>query len=148
MNVEQVAAATQGEQVDGAFTEYLSVPTDDSEPVAHSKGRKFTRFLILCVCAWSLIETWVEIGTATDNLRIAALFVAKLIWLLIGGAAIFNIRAGRAVFASLCGVSVLAVASALPSMYVISETIFILLLIEFLLKISCLIALCGKYIVD
>jgi hypothetical protein len=93
-----------------------------------------------------MFEIWAEIETAPDNAQLAALLVAKLIWLLVGAAAVCDIRAGRTVFAFLCGVSFLVIVSALPSVYVISKTIFIMLLVECLLKTSCLIALSGRYL--
>ena len=144
MKIEHEAAAAQTGKVDRVFAEYLRMPADNNEPAARPKGGKVTRVLILCVCSWSVFETWAEIGTDTDHLQLRALFIAKLIWLLIGSAAIYDLRAGRIAFAFLCGVSVLAVAPALPSVYVISKTIFILLLVECLLKTACLIALCGR----
>lgn len=144
MKIERKSIAVQSDKVDTAFAECPWMPAGNNQPVARSKVGKVTTFWILCVCSWSVFETWAEIGTATDNLRLCAILIAKLIWLLVGRAAIYDSRAGRTIFAFLCGVSVLAVASALPSVYVISKTIFILLLVECLLKTSCLIALGGK----
>jgi hypothetical protein len=146
MNTEHVAAAEESDEVDRDFAEYLWVPASNNEPVVRSRGEMITIFLILCVCSSSMFETWAEIEMATDNAQLAALLVAKLIWLLVGVAAMCDIRAGRTVFAYLCGVSVLVDASALPSVYAISKTIFIMLLVECLLKTSCLIALGGRYL--
>jgi hypothetical protein len=144
MNIDHAAAAAQGDEVDRFFGEYRRMIAHKTEPVARSKGGKVPIALILCICSWSVFETWAEIGSDTDNLQLCVLLVAKLIWLHVGGAAICNIRAGRIVFAFLCGVSVLAVAPALPSEYVISKTIFILLLVECVLKTAYLITLCGS----
>jgi hypothetical protein len=148
MNVEhQVAASAQSDKIDGVFAEYVWVPADN-ELASRSKGGMVTVFLILCVCCWSVSETWAAFGRATDNIQLFALLVAKLIWLLVGGAAIYDIRTGKIVFAFLCGVSVVGVASALPSVYMISKMIFILLLVECLLKALCLIVLGGGYLMS
>jgi hypothetical protein len=145
MNIKHEAAVAQSAKVHRVSGEYLRMHADNTEPVARSKGTKVATVLILCVCSWSVFETWAEIGIDTDNLQLCALLVAKLIWLLVGGAAIYDLRGGRIVFAFLCGVSVLAVAPDLPSVYVISKTIFILLLVECLLKAAYLIAICDRY---
>ena len=140
MNIEHESTAARSGNVDSAFAQYLWMRAHSDEPVTRSKGGKVAAFWILCVCSWSMFETCFEIGTAHDNLQLCALLVAKLVWLLVGGATILDNRAGRVIFAFLCGVSILAVAPALPSEYVISKPISVVLLVECLLKTACLIS--------
>src|ERR1700737_168250 len=98
MNTEHVAAAQKSDEVDKDFAEYIWAPGGNNGPVVRSRGKIITIFLIVCVCSSSMFETWAEFETATDSARLAALLGANLIWLLIGVAAMCDIRAGRTVF--------------------------------------------------
>jgi hypothetical protein len=92
------------------------------------------------VCTWSLAEAWIEVDASNLD-EVYAIVVAKLIWIGAGCLAMSGTRSWRGVFAFLCCVSVLAVGSALPSVFSISRAFFFLLFAECALKALCLVAL-------
>ncbi len=98
MGLEYLDEGRHGGDIDRNFAEYVWVPEDKKKSVARAAGERVTIFLILAVCAWSLIETWLEIDATTDNVQLFALLVDKLIVLFVGGAAIYGMRAGSIFF--------------------------------------------------
>ncbi|MFM0081217.1 hypothetical protein P0D72_20450 [Paraburkholderia sediminicola] len=148
MGLEYLDDGRHGGDIDRNFAEYVWVPEDEKKPVARAAGERVTIFFILAVCAWSLIETWLEIDATTDSVQLFALLVAKLIVLFVGGAAIYGMRAGSTFFSLLCGMSVLVLAPELPFLYGISHLIFVASLVECVLKACCLIALGCRHFSD
>jgi hypothetical protein len=103
---------------------------------------RITSMTLFGVCGWSLIETPFEISTLEFNTWVFALIVSKIIVILISIAAIKRVRFARAIFALGCGLSVLAIASALPFVYTQSVEIATISAVECVLKAACLGALC------
>jgi hypothetical protein len=103
---------------------------------------RITKMTIFGVCGWSLIETPFEVSAWDFNTWLLALIVSKLIVILIGRAAIAKVRFTRAIFALGCGLSVLAIAPALPFVYRQSVEIATISAVECVLKAACLGALC------
>ena len=103
---------------------------------------RITKITIFGVCGWSLIETPLEIGVLNSNTWLLALAVSKFIVILTGAGAIARARAARAIFAFICGASVLAIAPALPVVYTRSVEISVISTVECVLKAACLGALC------
>jgi hypothetical protein len=103
---------------------------------------RITKMTIFCVCGWSLIETPLEIGALNLNSWLLALAVSKFIVILIGTAAIARVRVARAIFAFICGASMLAIVPALPFVYARSVEIAMISTAECVLKAACLCALC------
>lgn len=103
---------------------------------------RITTLTIFGVCGWSLIETPLEIGVSNSSTGILALAVSKFIVILTGTSAIARVRAARAIFAFICGASVLAIATALPFVYARSVEISVISTVECVLKTVCLGALC------
>ena len=114
---------------------------DHDNPVRITLDR-ITTMTIFCVCGWSLIETPLEIGVSSSNTGLLALAVSKFIVILIGISAIATVRGARAIFAFICGVSVLVIAPALPLVYTRSVEIAVISTVECVLKAACLGALC------
>jgi hypothetical protein len=103
---------------------------------------RITTLAIFGVCGWSLIETPFEIVVSSLSVGLLALAVAKFIVVLTGISAIARVRIARALFAFICGVSVLAIATALPFEYARSLEITMISAVECVLKAACLGALC------
>ncbi|MGF6483802.1 hypothetical protein [Paraburkholderia sp. JPY419] len=70
--------------------------------------------LVLVVCGWSLIEAPFELGVSVYSGALLVVAVPKLMLLLIGMAAITDLRCARQTFTFICAASVLATAPALP----------------------------------
>lgn len=111
-----------------------------------SPALRAMQVFIALVCVWSLIETPWEVSPGDATTRIVALLVAKCLLLVAGAAAYFGVRYARAVFAFLCGASVLAVASTLPFEYTISHELFTLSLIECVCKVALIATYAIWYI--
>lgn len=111
-----------------------------------SPALRAMRVFVALVCIWSLIETPWEISPGDGTTRIVALLLAKCLLLAAGAAAYFGVRYARAVFAFLCGASVLAVASTLPFEYAISHELFTLSLIECVCKVALVASYATLYI--
>ena len=103
---------------------------------------RVTKMTIFGVCGWSLIETPLEIGALNLNTWLLALAMSKFIVILIGIAAIANVRVARTIFALICGISVLAIVPALPYVYTRSVGIAVISTLESVLKAVCLASLC------
>lgn len=103
---------------------------------------RITKMTILGVCGWSLIETPLEIGAWNLKTGLLALAVSKLILILAGAGVIARIPIARLIFALICGASVLAIAPALPFVYMRSAEIATLSTVECFMKAACLGALC------
>jgi hypothetical protein len=116
--------------------------TEDHDIPARITLDRITKMTIFGVFAWSLIETPLEVGVFKSNTWLFALAVSKFIVILTGIGAIVRVRVARAIFASICGVSVLAIAPALPFVYTRSVEIAVVSTVECVLKAACLGALC------
>lgn len=101
-----------------------------------------TKMTLFGVCGWSLIETPLEISVLNSSTWLLALVVSKFIVILTGAGAIARIRVARAIFAFICGASVLAIAPALPLVYTRSFEIEVISIVECVLKAACFCALC------
>jgi hypothetical protein len=96
------------------------------------------------VCLWSLLETPWEWTPGDDPARFAALLVSKCLLLAVGMAAIAGVRYARVAFAFLCAASVLAVSSTLTFVYGISHPLFVLALVECVLR-AAVVASCAVW---
>jgi len=115
---------------------------EDHDNPARITLDRITKMTIFSVCGWSLIETPLEIGVLNSNTWLLVLAVAKFIVILTGTGAIARVRIACAIFAFICGVSVLAIAPALPFVYTRSVEIEVVSTVECVLKAACLAALC------
>ncbi|WP_321574138.1 hypothetical protein [Paraburkholderia franconis] len=96
---------------------------------------------VLGVCGWSLIETPAELDPSLGHLGIAALAIAKILWAVIGVAAVRGVRRAQWLFSFLCGLSLVAIVPGLPVELNESVWVFSQSLIECLLKAGALLAL-------
>ena len=142
MNIEDAPSVLTG---DTSIADFKGYPNTGANPVREMEARTWNSvsgLFILAVCIWSLSQTWIELDAASPSLgAMCAVVVAKLIWVGAGILALSGKRGWRGVFAFLCCASVLAVGSALPSIFPMSKTLFFLLLMECVLKTLCLVAL-------
>jgi hypothetical protein len=111
------------------------VPKDPIEPTP--KSRRLFNALVIAVCGWALVETPLELGGSPDFTALLAVAVSKVLIILIGTAAVVNLRFARQVFTFLCGASVFAIAPALPLEYARSVGIAIVSTVECIGKAAC-----------
>lgn len=115
---------------------------EDHDNPARITLDRIIKLAIFGVCGWSLIETPLEMGVSNSDTWLLALAVSKLIVISTGIGAITRVRGARAIFAFICAVSVLAIAPALPLVYIRSAEIALISTVECVLKAACLGALC------
>ncbi|NVH73234.1 hypothetical protein FSB08_11760 [Paraburkholderia sp. JPY432] len=92
---------------------------------------------VIAVCIWAVIETPLELGGALDPTGLLALVASKVLLGLIATAAIANLRFARQFFTFICGVSVFALAPALPLEYTRYVAIAIFSTIKCIAKAAC-----------
>jgi hypothetical protein len=112
-----------------------STPVDAIE-LTPRPGRLFTTTVIV-VCVWALIEAPLELGGSLNSTALLAVAASKVLIILIGMAAIVNLRFARQVFTFICGASVFAIAPALPLEYTRSVAIAIFSTVECIAKAAC-----------
>lgn len=103
------------------------------------RAERLTRALLLGICAWSLIEAPLEIGTINADMELLAVIVSKLLVTTAAIAAICDARLARTLFSFICGASVLAIAPALPLEYTRSVAIAALSSVECVAKAAYVI---------
>jgi hypothetical protein len=115
------------------FSQRTSVDAIELTP---GPGRLFT-ISVIAVCVWALIEAPLELGGALNSTALLAVAASKVLIILIGMAAVLNLRFARQVFTFLCGASVFAIAPALPLEYTRSVAIAIFSTVECIAKAAC-----------
>jgi hypothetical protein len=116
-----------------AFAQCASVDAAEST----SKSERRFKTLVLVVCGWALIEAPMELGGSISSTALLAVVVSKVLIGLIGTAAFANLRFARQVFTFICGVSVFAIAPALPLEYTRSVAIALMSTVECVVKAVC-----------
>jgi len=147
MNTETASRVTAHDEHGGVFAQ-----AHPGLPAARDASPSYERaltILILAVCWWTLIEMPVELGMSAGDRSLPALFLARLIVVVVGLAAIVDVRFSRTIFTFLCGISVLAVAPTLPLQFDDSPTCSLILSIECAIKavfvlFVCAASLCRK----
>jgi hypothetical protein len=104
------------------------------------RSHRLFKLLVIFVCGWSLLEAPLELGVSIDATRLLALAASKLLFVVIGVAAIANVRVARGVLVFICGASVFAIAPALPLEYNRSVAIAIFSTVECLGKAACVVS--------
>jgi hypothetical protein len=100
-----------------------------------------SRLLITGVCGWSLIEAPAEFDPSLGATGLAALVLAKVLWIGIGIAALRGFRRAQWLFSFLCGLSLVAIVPGLPVELNESLSVFAQSVIECMLKGGALLAL-------
>jgi hypothetical protein len=101
------------------------------------------RFVLLAVL-WALAELPLELVTSDSIVGAAALLFAMVVFLAIAKLTLKGVIWARALFALICGLSVLAIAPALPTEFQRFPTGFVFSLGELLTKGLALLAVYGK----
>ncbi|WP_321932089.1 hypothetical protein [Paraburkholderia guartelaensis] len=115
------------------------VPKDHVELTP--KSERLFKASVIVVCGWALIETPLDLGGAINFTTLLALVVSKILMGLFGAAAIVKLRFARQVFMFICGVSVFAIAPALPVEYTRNVLIALCSTVECLGKAACVVSL-------
>ncbi|MFP3556160.1 hypothetical protein SB861_36415 [Paraburkholderia sp. SIMBA_049] len=102
--------------------------------------RSARRALPCFVAVWSMGELPIELILAQSPTERLASAAGRLIWVVLAIAAMRGSRFASTIFLFLCAVSSLVVAQGLPIAYHSSALVFSVLLVDFALKLSLLLA--------
>jgi hypothetical protein len=98
------------------------------------------RVLPISIAIWSVLELPIELILAQSSTERFASVMGRLTWVALALGAMYRKRFARAVFVFMCAVSSLVVAQALPMAYDSSTLVFAVLAVDFVLKVSVLLA--------
>lgn len=98
------------------------------------------RVLPISIATWSVLELPIELILAQSSTERFASVMGRLTWVALALVAMYRKRFARAVFVFMCAVSSLVVAQALPMAYDSSTLVFAVLAVDFVLKVSVLLA--------